>query len=797
MIPTSSPDPPDARAEVLAREQAARAEAEAARERLTNILESIRDGFVALDRGWRFTYVNRKAEELLGRPRAELVGRVVWEEFPQSVGSRFYQEYHRALAEQRPVDFEAPSLLVDRIFEVHAYPAGDGLSVYFRDITERRRAEEALRESEARLRQSEAALRESAVRYRGLFEQSRDAIYITARDGHFVDVNQAALDLFGYTREEILRLNARELYADPADRRRFQRAIEKKGAVLDFEVQLRRKDGGLIHCELSSSVERAADGSVVGYRGIIHDITRRKRMQEALRQSEEHFRSLIEHALDIITILDAEGTIRYESPSVQRVLGYRPDEMLGRDVFSFVHPEDVAATREAFARVLSGRYGGEALELRFRHKDESWRVIEATANNLLAHPAVRGVVINSSDITERKQAEEALRQREAQLRQAHKMEAVGRLAGGVAHDFNNLLTAIQGHAQLLIEDLAPDNPMAADLQEIKNAADRAASLTRQLLAFSRKQLLQPRPLDLNATVSELEKMLRRLIGEDIQMQVRLAPQLGRVRADLGQVEQVIVNLVVNARDAMPDGGRITIETANAELAREQAHRPEMQPGRYVMLAVTDTGHGMDRHTQSQIFEPFFTTKEHGRGSGLGLATVYGIVKQSGGYIWVYSEVDSGTTFKVYLPRIDEPAAVIERAPRAAAPGGSETILLAEDDEAVRRLARRILERRGYAVLEAASGPQALQVAEQHTGRIYLLITDVVMPEMSGRELARRLAARDPEIRVLYMSGYTDDAIVRHGVLEAGIAFLQKPFTPELLAQTTRQVLDAPAVPAGQ
>jgi CheY-like chemotaxis protein len=371
------------------------------------------------------------------------------------------------------------------------------------------------------------------------------------------------------------------------------------------------------------------------------------------------------------------------------------------------------------------------------------------------------------------------------------MEAVGQLAGGVAHDFNNLLTIIKVHAELLLDGVGPENPMHEDLQEIQKAGARAASLTRQLLAFSRKQLLQPRVLDLNAILAGLEPMLRRLISEDIRLVTRPAPELGRVSADAGQIEQVLVNLAVNARDAMPDGGTVTIETSDVELDAEFGRRrgANVPPGRYVRLAVSDTGVGMDESTRSRIFEPFFTTKEVGKGTGLGLSTVYGIVKQSNGFIWVSSRPGEGTTFEVHLPRVGEPAPEEGSAPTIPAAAGSETVLLVEDEESVRSLARRILERQGYTVLEARHGQEALRAAAEHAGTIDLAMTDVVMPEMSGSELAHRLEAMRPGVRVLYMSGYTDDEIIRRGVLGPGMAFLEKPFTANSLAKKVREVLD--------
>ncbi len=516
---------------------------------------------------------------------------------------------------------------------------------------------------------------------------------------------------------------------------------------------------------------------------------------EAAREaSEQRFRSLIEYSSDVITLLDAAGTIIYSTQSLKPTLGYAAGEMTGHSVLELVHPDQQAA-----AAALLGRLFGDPEEivhtdLRVRHKDGSWRDLEAVIANRLADPSVRALVVNYRDVTDRKQAEESLRVADERLRAVQRMEAVGRLAAGIAHDFNNLLTAILGSTDLLLEALAPDHPAREDALESRQAALRAADLTRQLLAFSRRQVLAPRVLDLNDVVREVERMLRRLIGEDVTLRTVLAADLAPVRADATQLEQVLVNLAVNARDAMPRGGAVTIETANVSLdGAYVANQPLVAAGDYVMIALSDTGTGMDAETQARVFEPFFTTKARGKGTGLGLATVYGIVKQSGGYIWVYSELGIGTTFKVYLPRV---AGGEVAEPRGAVPvttptlHGSETILVVEDQEEVRTLIRKILEARGYHVLTAANGGAALETAAAHAGPIHLLLSDVVMPGMSGREVSRLLSPTRLSMRTLYVSGYTDESIVQHGVLEAGVEFLQKPFTAEGLLRRVREVLDA-------
>jgi two-component system cell cycle sensor histidine kinase/response regulator CckA len=511
----------------------------------------------------------------------------------------------------------------------------------------------------------------------------------------------------------------------------------------------------------------------------------RKRSEERVRESEARLRVLVEQLPAVLWTVDRN--LRFTSALGAGFvrLKIKPDALLGTSLLDYFETADqtflpIAAHRRAVA--------GEPMTFHVEWKSGSYAChVEPLRDS---DGQVSGAICMSLDITDRKQLEE-------QLRQAQKMEAVGRLAGGIAHDFNNLLMVIQGYSDLLVERLPGGDPLRRNAEQIQMASQRASSLTRQLLAFSRKQMLAPKILNVQSVVAEMEKILRRLIGEDIQLETSSAPDLGLVRADRSQIEQVILNLAVNARDAMPQGGRLTIETANVELDSSYSHPPAvLSPGRYVMLAVTDNGCGMDAETQAHVFEPFFTTKEKGKGTGLGLATVYGVVKQSGGYVWVYSEPGRGTSFKIYLPKIEEtavPAARDGKSEMQVPERGSETILLVEDEKGVRELAREYLASSGYTVIEAEDGHTALELAAMHVGQIHLLLTDVVMPGISGRELAERVSQIRPGIKIIYMSGYTDQAVVHHGILQNDAVLLQKPFTLMTLAGKLREMLAVPAV----
>jgi two-component system, cell cycle sensor histidine kinase and response regulator CckA len=612
-------------------------------------------------------------------------------------------------------------------------------------------------------------------------EASPSGILLVDSTGHIVVANQqierivgyAKTDLIGRPLDDLLPERSRAVHRDHVAHFGADPHPRQLGA--GRHLYARHRSGQDVPVEVGLAPVTYEGRSYV--LASVIDITERLRAEEAVTASAAYHRTILENIGDAIFIADREGRYLDVNPRACELTGYSREELLRLRVTD-TYPQE---QRDEAAGRVSAVAGGSPviLERPLLRKDGSVVIVEANARPLTGGQMLATV----RDITERRDLEK-------QLHQSQKMEAVGRLAGGVAHDFNNMLTAIFGYTDLMGEDLPPDSPMLEDVAEVRKAAQRAAALTRQLLAFSRQQVLEPVVLNANDLIEEFDKMLRRLIGEDVELRLSLAGGLGNVRADPGQLQQVLMNLVVNARDAMPTGGRLVIETANADLSDEyvERHQPVV-PGPYVMVAVTDTGVGMSAATKARIFEPFFTTKEKGKGTGLGLSTVYGIVKQSGGYVWVYSEPGRGSTFKVYLPRVDAPAQGPPTPREAKTLAGTETILLAEDDEILRRLTKGLLEKAGYRVLEAENAALALALARAHQGTIHLLLADVVMPGGSGRDLARQLAEVRPETRVLYVSGYTDDAIVHHGMLEPGLNFLPKPFTPAALARKVRDVLD--------
>jgi len=522
-----------------------------------------------------------------------------------------------------------------------------------------------------------------------------------------------------------------------------------------------------------------------------------KRTEKALKESEIRFRDLYDNAPLGYHEYDNEGRITNVNHTDPEMLGYTAEEMIGQFMWKFNVEEEIARP-QILAKLAGTLPPGRNLERTYRRKDGTTLPVLIEDRLILDEKErIKGIRCTIQDITERKRVEQEMAALQEQLRQSQKMEAVGQLAGGIAHDFNNLLTVIKGCAQLSLMELKEDDYLRGNIGQIQNAADRAADLTRQLLAFSRRQILEFKVLDLNTVIKGMEMMLRRLLNEDIELITSFAEDLKKVKTDPSQMEQVILNLSVNARDAMPKAGKLIVETANVELDEDYARtHVAVTPGKYVMLSVSDTGMGMTPEVKERVFEPFFTTKEKSMGTGLGLSTVYGIVKQSKGNIWVYSEPGEGTTFKIYLPQADEPLEEVrEKSKNVGVPRGSETIIVVEDNEGVRKLVTQVLEMKGYRILNAANGDEALEICEKYKEPMHLMLTDVIMPGMSGRELAERVLVLHSKMKVLYMSGYTDNFIAHHGILEKGISYLQKPFSVEKLAKKVREVLDKDTKPA--
>jgi PAS domain S-box-containing protein len=630
-------------------------------------------------------------------------------------------------------------------------------------------------------------LKKSEREYRSLFERNLAGVFRSTPEGRYIDCNDAYARMFGYaTREEVMSSNASELYANSVARVERVEQLRRQRVFSNTEGKLQRKDGSVIWVLYNVTLMEDEEGKEF-VEGTIVDITERKLAEAEIAEWKNRYEAAVLASKQLIYEWAPESNRVTFGGNLESMLGYTAEEVGGRSNKwrELIHPEDAGRYQKEVERVLAGSTEPLHLEYRLRRKDDSYIVVKDDGYFAADASGRKAQMVGFiSDVSEQ-------RMLESQLRQAQKMEAVGRLAGGVAHDFNNLLTVIKGYSRMVLEDLKSEAKVRASVEHIDDAAERAASLTQHLLAFSRKQVLQPRVLDLNALMVNLDTMLRRVIGEDVVIETVAAKGLGSVKADPGQIEQVIMNLVVNARDAMPAGGTLTLETANIDLDEAYARDHDgVRPGRYVMLAVSDTGMGMDPQIQSRIFEPFFTTKELGRGTGLGLSTVYGIVKQSDGHIWVYSEPGKGTTFKIYFARVDDRAEAMAKAPKSATNvRGDQTILLVEDDQQVRELTRMILSSSGYTVLVAENRAALAKICAEYAEEIELLLTDVVMPGISGREAAGMVTARWPEVKVLYMSGYTENSIIHHGVLDTETFFLPKPFTPSALTSKVRGVLE--------
>jgi PAS domain S-box-containing protein len=747
--------------------------------RYRGLLEAAPDAIVVVNKDGEIVLLNLQAEEQFGYPRDELIGKNVKNIIPDGFAERLVADALRsaedALAQQIETGIELTGRRKngsDFPIEIMLSPLenADGtlVTAAIRDISVRKRAEETLRKSEERFR---------------LIAETIDEVFWIA-DPHFTKVSYISPSygrVWGRTQASVY--ENPQSFLEPVhpkelDRTLLRFEIMRSGKAFDHEYRIARPDGVARWVWNRGFPVHNKEGEVIRYVGVAQDITERKQAEA------ERMRLLtaIEQAVEGVVVTDMEGGIQYVNPAFSAMTGYSREEALGKNIRILKSgKQDVDFYASMWATLLADQvWRGEIINCRKDGSLYTEKISITPVHN--EQGKTTHFVAMKEDITARKLLED-------QFRQAQKMEAVGRLAAGVAHDFNNLLTIIIGYSDLMLDQFVPSDPRRAYATEIKGAGERAEGLTRQLLAFSRQQVLAPQILDVNTLIANLTKMLKRLIREDIELVFEVGPLPTMVKADPGQIEQVLMNLAVNSRDAMPQGGKLTIETSSVlvDEANSSSHL-SIPIGSYVMLAVTDTGCGMDKDVQAHIFEPFFTTKEQGKGTGLGLATVYGIIEQSGGHIGVYSEPGVGTTFKIYLPAVKGAPETTEESTVPA--GGSETVLLVEDDACLRELARTVLSARGgYKVLESSGGKEALLFAGEHRGTIHLLLTDVIMPGMSGRELSEGLATLRPEMKILYMSGYKDDTAARHGVPEGGMAFLQKPFTPESLLRKVRDVLD--------
>jgi len=750
-----------------------------ARQEWENIFQSIGHPAVVLDPDLVILAANRAATAATGRSVEALLGKHCYEVFHGSDHPPQDCPFEKMLHSKHLETVDMEMEVLNGTYMISCTPVvGEGgrlekIIHIATDITASKRAEEALEAERFKLRE--------------YFDNLPLCAYNISFDGLIMDCNRVAVETLGYkTKEDLIgKPLLTTLYA-PSSQEKARQLLERwkrERKIKNEELQVVTKEGKVLDVLLNVDTIYDRESKPLFSLSTHLDITERKRVEEALAASEEKYRLVVQNASQGIVVLQ-DGRLKFINAWACEFMAYPESEMFGKPFLSFVHPEDRGLVAERYEKRLKGEPTPPVYSFRLvgRTGRSSW--VEVSAARVLweGQPAALAFL---SDITERKRLEE-------QVLQLQKMEAVGRLAGGVAHDYNNFLQVIMGYGEMLEKGLPTDDPLRKYVAGIQKAADRAASLTQQLLAFSRRQAVMPVVLDLSRAVAEAGKMLRRLIGEDIEMTTELAPDLGRVRADMVQVEQMIMNLALNARDAMPQGGKLTLRTANVVLDEAfTASRLEVSPGPYVLLEVSDTGHGMDESTLAHIFEPFFTTREKSQGTGLGLSMVYGIVKQSGGHIEVESAPGKGATFKVYFPRIEEEEQQRKSAPaETTLPGGTETVLLVEDEPEIQGLIREVLSAQGFSVLEAGNGEEALKLSGELPGPIHLLITDVVMPGMSGRDLAQRLAALRPDMKLLFMSGYTDDAIIRHGLLVEKLAFLQKPFRPEALLRKVRETLDA-------
>jgi len=730
------------------------------------------------DRTLRLVYANPAVRDLTGVGPENLIGRILDENFPNLRAQGVPQRYAEVVRSQTPDSFEDLTYQDDRVlqasFSVKAFPLpGDHLGVFFENTSERRRVEEALRQSERR--------------HRMVIDSMGEGLGIVDPEERFIFVNPAGAEIFGLSQGDLMGRCLQE-FMSPFQWSgvRAQTSLREKGERSSYDLRITRADGEERVLRVTGTPQHDADGRFAGTFGVFSDVTEQIRAEEYVKE----LAGLLDVSPLSVTVHDERGVWLYANDRTMSMHGYSKEEFMSLNLSQVDAPESAQLIDERM-RLIAEK--GEALfEVRHLRKDGSSFPLEVSVmkTSWFGRPALLSM---AWDITERKRMEEEKDKLQEQLNQAQKMESVGRLAGGVAHDFNNMLGAILGHVELALESVGSDQTLLENLLEIRKATERSAELTRQLLAFARKQTVAPRTLDLNDSVSSMLKMLRRLIGEDIDLIWLPGRDTSFVKIDPTQVDQILANLCINARDAIAGTGKITIETGRVSIDDQLCGQcTELMAGDYVVLAVSDDGCGMDAKTLDHLFEPFFTTKATGKGTGLGLATVYGIVKQNHGHIQVHSSPGLGTTLKVYLPlRSDRPVSALPATTATSSEeGGSETILLVEDEAALERASTRLLQRLGYTVLAANTPAEAVRLAQEHPGKIDLLLTDVVMPEMNGRDLAKIILSIHPDIKRLFMSGYTADAIAPHGVLHEDVHFLQKPFSMTVLGEQVRLALDA-------
>ncbi len=746
-------------------------------EYLEAIMNSSLDLIFTIDKDGKLRYMNNKLEDILGYNITEIAGKSFFDFLPDDQ-IEYIKEIWYQLRDGKSAVFEAKvkhekGITADCLISSSPLPGVEEFLVFLKDITKSRQVEKALRESENK--------------FKMVFDHASDAIIIHDLSGSILEFNTVAYNRLGYSREDFASLSLFDIVPSRQKKLLLEKTeeVRQKGQNV-YETYHMTKSGSLVPVEVSNRLIGFFEKMAI--LEIVRDISERKEAEQALKESEERYRSFFDDDLTGDFISTPEGTLLACNKAYAKILGFDSvEEIIKHNAMSFYpHPQ----IREDFLSILKEKKKVEGHEIEMQRRDgRPIYIIEnviGSFNNDGELTEIKGYLF---DITDRKKLEE-------QFIQAQKMEAIGRLAGGVAHDFNNILTVINGYSEVLLSKSNMDQSIRSKIEMIKKAGEKAKSLTDQLLSFSRRQTVQPQNLNLNNLIRNTSKMLRRLVGEDIELTLYLSPALSDILIDPGQVDQILMNMVINARDAMPDGGKIIIETASAEVDEQFIHNHiDIQPGHYVQLIITDNGIGMNKEIQAHIFEPFFTTKEAGKGTGLGLATIYGIVKQNNGSITVYSEPEVGTTFKIFFPVIQETNTSGEEDKSDTTElNGNETILLVEDDEALRYLILNILKGYGYQILIASNGLEAINICKESGSSVHLLLTDIIMPMMNGRELADHIRSFQPELKVMYMSGYTGESIHQQGVLESDAPYIQKPFSPTELASKIRRILDDNPLP---